>query len=75
VRPGRRRLGLDYADWRVLLDQIKTSNFNPDRKNPHATDEGPGDVDHLLTEHEKLLAQIAQTRGELKAHLRKAFTR
>jgi type I restriction enzyme M protein len=30
-------------------------------------DTGPGDVDHLLPEYEKLLAQIAETRRKLKA--------
>ncbi|HPO01365.1 MAG TPA: hypothetical protein PK879_11700, partial [Opitutaceae bacterium] len=35
--------------------------FNLDFKNPHNSDTGPGDVDHLLPEYEKLLAQIAAT--------------
>lgn len=47
--------------WRVSIDQIKAGNYNLDLKNPHTTDEGPGDVDHLLPEYEKLLAQIAET--------------
>jgi hypothetical protein len=36
---------------------------------------GPGDVDHLLPEYEKLLARIAATRAELKAQLQEALTR
>jgi type I restriction enzyme M protein len=32
-------------------------------------------VDHLLPEYEKLLAQIAATRAELKAQLQEALTR
>jgi type I restriction enzyme M protein len=32
-------------------------------------------VDHLLPEYEKLLAQIAATRGQLKAQLMEALTR
>jgi type I restriction enzyme M protein len=61
--------------WRVPIDQIKAGNFNLDLKNPHNPDTGPGDVDHLLPEYEKLLAQIAETRGQLKAQLMEALTR
>ena len=60
--------------WRVSIDQIKAGNFNLDLKNPHNPDTGPGDVDHLLPEYEKLLAQIAETRDRLKAELRGALT-
>jgi hypothetical protein len=49
--------------WRVSIDTIKAGNFNLDLKNPHNPDTGPGDVDHLLPEYEKLLAQIAATRA------------
>ena len=52
--------------WRVSIDQIKAGNYNLDLKNPHKNDDGPGDVDHLLPEYEKLLAQIAETRAALK---------
>jgi type I restriction enzyme M protein len=61
--------------WRVSIDQIKAGNFNLDLKNPHSSDTGPGDVDHLLPEYEQLLAQIAETRGQLKAQLMEALTR
>jgi type I restriction enzyme M protein len=61
--------------WRVSIDQIKAGNFNLDLKNPHNSDEGPGDVDHLLPEYEKLLAQIAETRATLKKELQQALTR
>jgi type I restriction enzyme M protein len=61
--------------WRVSIDKIKEGNFNLDLKNPHCSEEGPGDVDHLLPEYEKLLAQIAETRGKLKAQLMEALTR
>ena len=47
--------------WRVTIDQIKANNYNLEIKNPHNPDTGPGDVDHLLPEYEKLLSQIAQT--------------
>jgi type I restriction enzyme M protein len=59
--------------WRVSIDTIKAGNFNLDLKNPHSSDEGPGDVDHLLPEYEKLLAQIAETRSRLKQELYNAL--
>jgi type I restriction enzyme M protein len=40
----------------------------------HTADTGPGDVDHLLPEYEKLLAQIAETRTKLKQELYHALT-
>jgi type I restriction enzyme M protein len=55
--------------WRVSIDTIKGGNFNLDLKNPHNSDIGPGDVEHLLPEYEKLLAQIAATRAALKQEL------
>lgn len=60
--------------WRVPIDQIQAGNFNLDLKNPHSPDTGPGDVDHLLPEYEKLLAQIAETRTKLKQELHRALT-
>lgn len=60
--------------WRVSIDQIKAGNFNLDLKNPHSSESGPGDVDHLLPEYEKLLAQIAETRAKLKQELHHALT-
>ena len=59
--------------WRVSIDNIKAGNFNLDLKNPHNSDEGPGDVDHLLPEYEKLLARIAETRAALKSQLLEAM--
>ncbi len=61
--------------WRVSIDQIKAGNYNLDLKNPHNADTGPGDVDHLLPQYEKLLAQIAETRNALKAQLMEALSR
>jgi len=61
--------------WRVCIDTIKAGNFNLDLKNPHNSDTGPGDVDHLLPEYEKLLAQIAETRAKLKQELHQALCR
>jgi type I restriction enzyme M protein len=61
--------------WRVPIEQIRAGGFNLDLKNPHNPDTGPGDVDHLLPEYEKLLTQIADTRAKLKQELHAALTR
>jgi type I restriction enzyme M protein len=60
--------------WRVSIDTIKAGNFNLDLTNPHNSDTGPGDVDHLLPEYEMLLTQIAATRAALKRELQHALT-
>jgi type I restriction enzyme M protein len=60
--------------WRVSIETIKAGNFNLDLKNPHSSDTGPGDVDHLLPEYERLLGQIASTRAALKQELHQALT-
>ena len=60
--------------WRVSIETIKAGNFNLDLKNPHSSETGPGDVDHLLPEYERLLAQIAATRAALKQELHRALT-
>ena len=60
--------------WRVSIETIKAGNFHLDLKNPHNSDTGPGDVDHLLPEYERLLAQIAATRAALKQELHQALT-
>ena len=60
--------------WRVSIETIKAGNFNLDLKNPHSSETGPGDVDHLLPEYERLLAQIAATRAALKRELHQALT-
>jgi len=59
--------------WRVSIDTIKAGGFNLDLKNPHRSDDGPQDVEHLLAEYEKLLAQIAETRAKLKDELYRAL--
>ena len=60
--------------WRVPIEQIRAGNFNLDLKNPYHPDAGLKDVDHLLAEYEKLLAQIAETRAALKQELYNALT-
>jgi type I restriction enzyme M protein len=60
--------------WRVSIEAIKAANYNLDLKNPHQVEEGPGDVEHLLPEYEKLLAKIAETRAKLRDELQQALT-
>jgi type I restriction enzyme M protein len=60
--------------WRVPIETIKAGGHNLDLKNPHSSDTGPGDVEHLLPEYEKLLGQIAATRAALKKELQHALT-
>lgn len=59
--------------WRVSIDDIKAGGYNLDLKNPHDADKGPGDVDELLPEYERLLEQIAETRAALKQELHDAL--
>jgi type I restriction enzyme M protein len=60
--------------WCVSIDQIQAGGYNLDLKNPNSKDEGPGDMDHLLPEYEKLLGQVAATRAALKKELHQALT-
>jgi type I restriction enzyme M protein len=59
--------------WRVSIDEIKAGNYNLDLRNPHTVDAGTADLEHLLPEYERLLAQIAETRLALKQELRRAL--
>ncbi len=74
-KPGQevRRKECEFA-WRVPIKQIQESNFNLDIKNAHDPGTTIGDVDQLLPEYEKLLAQIAETRAKLKDELHRALT-
>jgi len=60
--------------WRVSIADIKAASYNLDLKNPHSTDIGPGDIDHLLPEYEQRVAQVAETRNALKEEFHRALT-
>ena len=60
--------------WRVSIEDIKKNNYNLDLKNPRSADTGPGKVEDLLPEYEALLAQIAETRRQLKQEFHRALT-
>ena len=57
----------------MSIDDLEKRGYNLDIKNPNSSEAGPGDVDHLLPEYEKLLTQIAQTRETLKSELHEAL--
>lgn len=60
--------------WRVSIEDIRKNNFNLDLKNPHKAEGDLRTVEDLLPEYEKLLQQIAGTRGKLKQELHRALT-
>jgi type I restriction enzyme M protein len=60
--------------WRVPIEEVRAANYHLDLKNPHQVAEGPGDVEHLLPEYERLLSQIANTRAALRAELEYALS-
>ncbi|MCP5523727.1 MAG: SAM-dependent DNA methyltransferase [Verrucomicrobiales bacterium] len=60
--------------WHVPAEEIQKNGYNLDLKNPNRSDDGPGDIDHLLPEYEKLLRQLAATKARLKADLQAALT-
>ncbi|MCH8828047.1 MAG: SAM-dependent DNA methyltransferase, partial [Planctomycetes bacterium] len=43
--------------WKVPIQEIIDSGYNLDRKNPHSTDDGPGDPDELLSQFQTLQQQ------------------
>jgi len=61
--------------WKVSVDQIKSSGYNLDIKNPHDAGTGHTDPAELLADYQKLLAELQQTRDRLKNELRTALER
>lgn len=59
--------------WKVSVDDIKAAGFNLDIKNPNAAADAHTDPDELLRDYQQLLAEIAATRGKLKAELAAAL--
>jgi type I restriction enzyme M protein len=55
--------------WNVTVDEIKSSNYNLDMKNPNAVGARNGDPVKLLKEYKNLLAEIGNTRDALKKEL------
>ena len=61
--------------WQVPVEQIKSSGYNLDIKNPHDAGAGHDDPAELLADYQKLLAELQQTRDRLKDELRTALER
>jgi len=60
--------------WKVSIDDIKSSNYNLDIKNPHQIELDHGDPDELLADYQTLQSEIANTLDQLKAELEKALS-
>ena len=69
-----RRVENEHA-WKVPLSRIQESGYNLDIKNPHDSSVAHADPDELFAHYQKLLAQVQQTRDQLKSELAKALTR
>ena len=61
--------------WRVSIDPIKATGYNLDSKNPHEIDDAHRDPAVLLSEYQKLLSAVAETREKLKHELQSALER
>ena len=59
--------------WKVPAEAIRANGYNLDLKNPHVEAEAHADPDELLATYQRLLAEIAETRGALKAELAAAL--
>jgi len=68
----KKRKESEFA-WKVPVQEIIDSGYNLDRKNPHSTDDGPGDPDELLSQFQTLQRQIDETREKLKQELMSAL--
>lgn len=55
--------------WKVSIDQIRANNYNLDIKNPHQQDAEHADLDEMLDEHQKLVAELSEVRSKLKFEL------
>ncbi|HEY9777214.1 MAG TPA: class I SAM-dependent DNA methyltransferase [Planktothrix sp.] len=53
--------------WKVSAETIKARNYNLDSKNPHSPEAESHDPEQLLANHQKMSAQIAAVRDQLKA--------
>ncbi|MGO8901970.1 MAG: N-6 DNA methylase [Isosphaeraceae bacterium] len=61
--------------WKVPVEQIKSSGYNLDIKNPHDAGSGHDDPGVLLAAYQKLLSELQRTRDELKKELQTALER
>ena len=54
-------------------EEIRANGYNLDLKNPHVEAEAHADPEELLAKYQRLLGEIAETRGALKAELAAAL--
>ncbi len=59
--------------WKVPMEQIRANNYNLDVKNPHQLDAEHEDLDQMLAEHQRLLADLQVVRSKLKFELMEAL--
>ncbi len=61
--------------WQVSIADLKANNYNLDIKNPHKVDVEHADLDEMLAEHQKLMAELGDVRSKLKFELIEALER
>ncbi|MBD2605600.1 SAM-dependent DNA methyltransferase [Scytonema hofmannii FACHB-248] len=59
--------------WQVSIADLKANNYNIDIKNPHKVDVEHADLDEMLAEHQKLMAELGEVRSKLKFELIEAL--
>lgn len=59
--------------WQVSIADLKANNYNLDIKNPHKVDVEHANLDEMLTEHQKLMAELGDVRSKLKFELMEAL--
>ncbi|MDH6104809.1 hypothetical protein NWP22_02785 [Anabaenopsis tanganyikae CS-531] len=55
------------------ITDLKANNYNLDIKNPHQVDVAQADLDEMLAEYHKLMAELGDVRGKLKFELMSAL--
>ncbi|QLE43791.1 SAM-dependent DNA methyltransferase [Nostoc sp. C052] len=61
--------------WQVSIADLKANSYNLDIKNPHKVDVEHADLDEMLAEHQKLMAELGDVRSKLKFELMEALKR
>ncbi|QSJ21192.1 N-6 DNA methylase [Nostoc sp. UHCC 0702] len=59
--------------WKVSIADLRANNYNLDIKNPHKIDVEHADLDEMLAEHQKLMAELGDVRSKLKFELIEAL--
>lgn len=59
--------------WQVSIADLKANNYNLDIKNPHKVDVEHADLDEMLADYQKLMAELGDVRSKLKFELMEAL--